>query len=46
VRDLLGIVSGSKIDFQRAADGRIVLVISGKKIRVVLPDCAEVRARE
>ena len=32
VRDLLGIVPGSKIDFQRAPDGRIVLAISGKKV--------------
>lgn len=31
VRDLLGIVPGSKIDFERAADGRIVLVKLGKK---------------
>ena len=32
VRDLLGIVSGSKIDFERASDGRIVLVKLGKKV--------------
>jgi len=32
VRDLLGIVPGSKIDFERGADGRIVLVKLGKKV--------------
>jgi len=32
VRDLFGIVPGSKIDFQRATDGQIFLVISGKKV--------------
>ena len=32
VRDLLGIVPGSKIDFERAADGRIVLVKLGGKV--------------
>lgn len=31
VRDLLGIVPGSKVDFERAPDGRIILVKSGKK---------------
>jgi AbrB family looped-hinge helix DNA binding protein len=31
VRDLLGIGPGSVIDFERAADGRIVLVKVGKK---------------
>jgi antitoxin PrlF len=31
VRDLLGISPGSKVDFERAPDGRIVLVKSGKK---------------
>lgn len=30
IRDLFGIVPGSKIDFERAPDGRIVLGISGK----------------
>jgi AbrB family looped-hinge helix DNA binding protein len=33
VRDLLGIGPGSVIDFERAKDGRIVLVKVGKKIR-------------
>jgi len=33
VRDLLGIGPGSEIDFERAADGRIVLVKVGKKAR-------------
>ncbi|CAN5213252.1 AbrB/MazE/SpoVT family DNA-binding domain-containing protein [soil metagenome] len=32
VRDLLGIVPGSKIDFERASDGRIVLVKLGTKV--------------
>jgi AbrB family looped-hinge helix DNA binding protein len=31
VRDLLGIGPGSKVDFEHAADGRIVLVKQGKK---------------
>ena len=31
VRDLLGIVPGSKVDFHRAADGSIVLVRVDKK---------------
>lgn len=33
VRDLLGIGPGSVIDFERAGDGRIVLVKAGKKAR-------------
>ncbi len=33
VRDLLGIGPGSVIDFERADDGRIVLVKIGKKAR-------------
>jgi AbrB family looped-hinge helix DNA binding protein len=33
VRDLLGIEPGSTIDFERAADGRIVLVKIQKKAR-------------
>ena len=33
VRDLLGIGPGSQIDFERAADGRVVLVQTGKKAR-------------
>ena len=33
VRDLLGIGPGSAIDFERADDGRIVLVKVGKKNR-------------
>ncbi|MCX7366138.1 MAG: AbrB/MazE/SpoVT family DNA-binding domain-containing protein [Alphaproteobacteria bacterium] len=33
VRDLLGIVPGSVVDFERAPDGRIVLVKIGKKAR-------------
>lgn len=33
VRDLLGIGPGSQIDFERAADGRVVLVKTGKKSR-------------
>lgn len=33
VRDLLGIGRGSTIDFERAADGCIVLVKGGKKAR-------------
>ena len=32
VRDLLGIGPGSKVDFERAPDGRIVLVKQGKKV--------------
>lgn len=32
VRDLLGIAPGSKIDFERTADGRIVLVKLGRKV--------------
>jgi len=32
VRDLLGIGPGSKVDFERASDGRIVLVKQGKKL--------------
>ncbi|MBT1159460.1 AbrB/MazE/SpoVT family DNA-binding domain-containing protein [Aminobacter anthyllidis] len=31
VRDLLGIVPGSKVDFHRAADGSVVLARSDKK---------------
>jgi len=31
VRDLLGIVPGSKVDFERAADGSVVLVRADKK---------------
>ncbi|WDZ81680.1 AbrB/MazE/SpoVT family DNA-binding domain-containing protein (plasmid) [Ensifer adhaerens] len=31
VRDLLGIVPGSQVDFRRAADGSIVLVHATKK---------------
>jgi len=33
VRDLLGIGPGSAVDFERADDGRIVLVKAGKKFR-------------
>ena len=33
VRELLGIRPGSVIDFERIEDGRIVLVIGGKKAR-------------
>jgi antitoxin PrlF len=33
VRDLLGIEPGSRVDFERAPDGRIVLVKAGKKGR-------------
>lgn len=33
LRDLLGIGPGSMFEFQRAADGRIVLVAAGKKAR-------------
>jgi len=33
VRDLLGIGPGSEIDFERANDGRIVLVKVGRKAR-------------
>ncbi|HZX83588.1 MAG TPA: AbrB/MazE/SpoVT family DNA-binding domain-containing protein [Reyranella sp.] len=33
VRDLLGIRAGSRVDFQRSEDGRIVLVKVDKKIR-------------
>ena len=33
VRDLLGIGPGSLVDFQRAADGRVVLVKVGKQAR-------------
>lgn len=33
VRDLLGIGPGSRIDFQRADDGRIVLVRVGRSTR-------------
>ncbi len=32
VRDLLGIGPGSKVDFERASDGRIVLVRLGRKV--------------
>lgn len=31
VRDLLGIVPGSKVDFRRAADGSVVLTRADKK---------------
>lgn len=31
VRDLLGIAPGSKVDFQRTADGSIVLIRADKK---------------
>lgn len=31
VRDLLGIVPGSKVDFQRAADGSVVILRADKK---------------
>ncbi len=34
VRDLLELGPGSTIDFERAADGRIVLVRAGKEVRV------------
>jgi AbrB family looped-hinge helix DNA binding protein len=33
IRDLLGIGPGSVVDFERAADGRIVLVVAGKEAR-------------
>ena len=33
VRDLLGIETGSQVDFERGPDGRIVLVKIGKKAR-------------
>ena len=33
VRDLMGIVPGSRVDFQRAQDGRVVLVKVGKPVR-------------
>ena len=33
VRDLLGIVPGSQVDFERGPDGRIVLIKTGKKAR-------------
>ncbi len=33
VRDLLGIKPGSLVDFQRAPDGRVVLVKLGRKPR-------------
>ncbi len=33
VRNLLEIEPGSTIDFERAADGRIVLVMGGKEVR-------------
>jgi AbrB family looped-hinge helix DNA binding protein len=33
VRDLMGIGPGSRIDFERAPDGRVVLVKAGKKVR-------------
>jgi antitoxin PrlF len=33
VRDLLGIGPGSRIDFERAPDGRIVLTKVDKKVR-------------
>lgn len=33
VRDLQGIGPGSEIDFERAADGRVMLVKTGKKVR-------------
>ena len=33
VRDLLGIKPGSMVDFQRAPDGRVVLVKIGRKPR-------------
>ena len=33
VRDLLGIGPGSRVDFERGSDGRIVLVKAGKKGR-------------
>ena len=33
VRDFLGIETGSQVDFERGADGRIVLVKIGKKAR-------------
>ena len=46
VRDLLGIVPGSKIDFERASDGRIVLVKVGKERRqVALPSFLVARAK-
>jgi hypothetical protein len=32
VRDIFGIVPGTKIDFRRALDGQIVLVLSGKTV--------------
>jgi AbrB family looped-hinge helix DNA binding protein len=32
VRDLLGIVPGSKVDFERTSEGQIVLVKLGKKV--------------
>jgi AbrB family looped-hinge helix DNA binding protein len=33
VRDLMGIGPGSTVDFERGADGRVVLVKAGKKAR-------------
>jgi len=33
VRDLLGIEPGSVVDFERGADGRVVLVKVGRKAR-------------
>ena len=45
VRELRGIGPGSKVAFERAPDGRIVLVKSGKKVRAGLPSCAAAPAR-
>lgn len=33
VRDLLGILAGSRVDFRRAPDGRVVLTRADKKPR-------------
>jgi AbrB family looped-hinge helix DNA binding protein len=33
VRDLMGIKPGSQVDFERAEDGRVVLVKVGKRVR-------------
>ena len=45
VRDLMGIKPGSKVDFERAADGNIVLVKSGKKAKAPLSRFAKLRGR-
>jgi len=46
VRDLMGIGPGSAVDFERGADGRVVLVKAGRRrARTGSPACGAMPAR-